>query len=281
MDVRTVQAVLNSRGLKPPLVVDGIPGDQTMRAIDLLLQSAFEAHATAGDPWEWSDARKLIAIEQTIYAEKGIDAGLIDGLVGELTRYARSVWEARQANGGKPVPAIENFRDAIAPVAPKLVTKANLVWPHQSEVANFYGPHGNVHGSLTLPFPMKLAWEPTTLVHKVTCHEKCIEAFGNIWKGVLDHYGMDGIKQLRLDMYGGCFNDRKMSGGTSWSMHAFGCAWDVDPDRNQLKFKRAQARLDDEPYKAYWDIVYGQGAIGLGPERDYDWMHIQFTRDLK
>jgi hypothetical protein len=92
---------------------------------------------------------------------------------------------------------------------------------------------------------------------------------------------MDGIKQLRLDMYGGCFNDRKMSGGTSWSMHAFGCAWDVDPDRNQLKFKRAQARLDDEPYKAYWDIVYGQGAIGLGPERDYDWMHIQFTRDLK
>ena len=55
-------------------------------------------------------------------------------------------------------------------------------------------------------------------------------------------------------------------------------AVDVDPDRNQLKFKRESASLDDPAYKPFWGFVYDEGAISLGIELNYDWMHWQFAR---
>ena len=49
-------------------------------------------------------------------------------------------------------------------------------------------------------------------------------------------------------------------------MHAFGIAWDVDPDHNQLKMGRDEATLDGAEYDDFWNIVYDEGAIGLGKE---------------
>ena len=94
----------------------------------------------------------------------------------------------------------------------------------------------------------------------------------------LEHYGLPEIQRLRLDMFGGLLNVRRMRGGTSWSMHAYGIAWDVDPARNALRMGRDQATLDAPEYDAFWSFVYDEGAISLGRERNYDWMHFQFAR---
>jgi peptidoglycan hydrolase-like protein with peptidoglycan-binding domain len=107
MDIRGLQSSVNSSGWKPPLTVDGVPGRNTMRAIDSLLS---HVPRRSGDPEAWSDARKLIAIEQAFYNAKGLDAGNVDGLIGEQTRYARRAWDAREANKGQPVDGVENFR---------------------------------------------------------------------------------------------------------------------------------------------------------------------------
>jgi hypothetical protein len=99
-----------------------------------------------------------------------------------------------------------------------------------------------------------------------------------IWTRTLEHYGLEEIQRLRLNLFGGCLEVRKKRGGSGWSMHAYGIAWDVDPDRNALRMTRDDATLDGPEYDAFWQFVYDEGAISLGKERNFDWMHFQFAR---
>lgn len=269
MEVRNLQAALNARGgTKPLLAVDGIAGKRTMALIDELLKDV--------DADSWSDARKLIAAEQIVYQHAVIEVGAIDGLVGEQTRYARTVYAARLA-GDKTV---ETWRDKelAKPVTNTPAVHPSAKWPRQSSMEAFFGERGSNQVTLELPFPMRVAWEPSKTVTRFSCHAKVEAPMQRIWQRTLDHYTFDGLKKLRLDMFGGCLNVRKMRGGSAWSIHSWGCAVDTDPDRNQLKFNRAQAALDDAPYKPFWGFINAEGAIGLGPERDFDWMHWQFAR---
>jgi hypothetical protein len=275
MDIRALQAALNARGTNPALQVDGIPGRATMAALDARLS----ASGIKGVD-RWPDARRLVAAEQIVYRDLGIDVGTIDGLVGEQTRYARSVYEARlkgDASAG-------TWRDRLPADAPSSgadgATEKRMQWPRQRDVESFYGAPGTGFVMLDLPFPMRIAWQPAQSVMRVSVHGKCKDAFARVWRSALARYGHDEIRRLRLDMFGGCANVRKMRGSTRWSMHAFACAWDVDPDRNQLTWSRAQASLDDPAYGPFWDIVYAEGGLSLGRERDHDWMHFQFTRDF-
>lgn len=276
MNVAELQTALNPLKLVPsPLVTDGVAGKKTMEAVDALLKQS------KADGWQdWVDARRRIAAEQVLYEDvHHIEVGNIDGLVGEQTRYARSVWEARVRNGGKVDPKVENWRDTEKDVDRPESAKSNL-WPRQDQVQQFYGKPGSGFVMMETPFPFRIAWAPQQTVMKVQVHGKCKEAFAKVWADTLKAYGYEELKRLRLDMFGGCTNVRKMRGGTRWSMHAFGCAWDVDPDRNQLKFKREMASLDDAPYAPFWAIVEANGGLSLGRLKNYDWMHFQFTRDL-
>jgi hypothetical protein len=88
-------------------------------------------------------------------------------------------------------------------------------------------------------------------------------------------YGLEEIHKLGIDLYGGCFNYRKMRGGTEWSRHSWGVAIDLDPERNLLKENHTTARFARPEYKAMIECFYKNGFEGLGPEKDYDWMHFQ------
>ncbi len=145
-------------------------------------------------------------------------------------------------------------------------------------MTSFFGSRGTNQVRFQLPFPMRIAWDPAKSITSHDVNAKVLDSEKRIWTKVLGHYGYEQIKVLRLDMYGGMLNVRKMRGGSAWSIHSWGCARDTDPERNQLKMHRAEATLDDDPYKFYWQCVYEEGAIGLGPERDYDWMHYQYAR---
>lgn len=261
IDNKAIQEFLKIKGGYAGLI-DGKIGKLSLMAIDTVLGTKAS---------NWSDARKLIAIEQTIYNDAGIPAGTVDGFVGEQTRYARSVWDARKI-GDKTV---ETWRDT----EPPSLSAAPSKWPKESEVPDFFGPHGQHQVMLDLPFPMRIAWEPDKTVSRTGCHEKVKDAFGRIWSGVLKHYGLPELRRLRLDMFGGCFNDRLKRGSTTQrSMHAWGIAWDVDPDRNQLKWGRDLASLDDPPYEPFWKIVEGEGMSSLGRLKNYDWMHWEAAR---
>ena len=132
--------------------------------------------------------------------------------------------------------------------------------------------------TITLPYPMRIAWDTNTKVSKMRCHKDCADAFLAVFNDLLKHYGYERIVELGIDLYGGCFNFRKMRGGNSWSTHSWGIAIDLDPARNTLKETSKTARFARAEYKDMIDIFYKHGFISLGREKNYDWMHFQYNK---
>jgi len=147
------------------------------------------------------------------------------------------------------------------------------------EVISKYGKP-NVIGegylvTILLPYPMRLAWDNDTIVTKVRCHKLISGRLLAVFNEIHRVYGYAKIKELGIDLFGGCFNYRKKQGGTSLSMHAWGIAVDLDPVRNQLRETSKTARFARPEYKAMIDIFYKHGFISLGREKNYDWMHFE------
>lgn len=149
-----------------------------------------------------------------------------------------------------------------------------------AEVLARYGqPNPTGKGYLTtikLPYPMFLNWQTSQKITSFECHKLVADDFVNIFKDILSHYGIEKIKELQLDDFGGCFNYRLMRGSTNkLSRHSWGIAIDLDPDRNLLKETRKTARFARQEYRPMIDIFYKHGFINYGIESDYDWMHFE------
>jgi hypothetical protein len=129
--------------------------------------------------------------------------------------------------------------------------------------------------TLNLPYPMRLAWDTDTTVSRMRCHKDVAIKFEAVFKDLLAHYGLEKIQELGIDLFGGCFNFRKMRGGSAWSKHSWGIAIDLDPARNKLKETSRTARFARPEYKPMIDIFYKHGFISLGREKNYDWMHFE------
>lgn len=128
---------------------------------------------------------------------------------------------------------------------------------------------------LDLPYPMVLSWDKTKKVTKMACHRLVKAQFENIFKDILAHYGLEKIQELGIDRFGGCFNFRKKRGGSSYSMHSWAIAIDLDPERNQLHETSKTARFARPEYQPMIDIFYKHGFVSLGREKNYDWQHFE------
>lgn len=128
---------------------------------------------------------------------------------------------------------------------------------------------------ITLPYPMRLAWDKDTEVKTMMCHNLVAENFTAVFNELLKEYGYKKIVELGIDLFGGCFNYRKMRGGSAWSTHSWGIAIDLDPARNTLKETSKTARFARPEYKLMIDIFYKHGFESLGRDKNYDWMHFQ------
>jgi peptidoglycan hydrolase-like protein with peptidoglycan-binding domain len=261
--------------------IDGIDGPRTAQAIEGLILAQ---RVVAGDWREWNAARRQIAAAQIFCLLDGIEVGAIDGLEGPQTRHAFEVYAARQ----RGIEGVENWRDfddtapdprrgagAPAPSA----ARRNFNWPRQShsEMEKFFGPVGTNQATLVLPegYPMRVAWDLAKTITRFVCHEKICAPARRVFVRVLDHYGPARIAKLGLDRFGGCLNVRRMRGGSAWSTHVWGAAFDFDPERNQLKWNRTQARFARPEYEKWWSLWEDEGFASLGRARDFDWMHVQ------
>lgn len=194
----------------------------------------------------------------------------------------KEVWKLIQRDVGVDADGIPGKKTAQAIMDKLDIRPPARTWPTQAEVRSgdsMFGRAGDESAltNIRLPYIMRIAWETDRTVSTMRCHKLVAEPLTRIFQAVLDHYGMEKIRELGLDLYGGCFNNRSIIGGKATSMHAWGIAVDMDPDRNGLNIPSPTAVFSGPAYLPFWKIVEGEGAVSLGRQRDYDWMHFQFA----
>ncbi|KGF71149.1 hypothetical protein LL06_00675 [Hoeflea sp. BAL378] len=228
------------------------------------LQSRLTAHGYACGPIDGDIGDLTLAALRAFQRGKGLPvSGQVDPLTEEALRRSSSNapgQQERPASAGAGIPA------------------GGLLWPHQDDVAGFYGPVGTSQGRLELPFPMKLAWDKSQTVTRITLHTRVIDSAGRAFAEIAETYSDKERRDLGLDLFGGSLNVRRMRGGSRFSMHAYGIAIDFDPERNQLRWKRPQARLSHPDALPFWHAWAREGWVSLGRARDFDWMHVQAAR---
>lgn len=257
--IKLIQNQLNKLGYQVG-AEDGIVGRKTKAALNKVPEL----------PVNWAFKKKAIGFIQLACSAEGIDAGTIDGYWGPQTDYAYGVLEQFVKTGTMP----GEWRDTV----PLIVNPNN--WPLQDEASinNFYGEVGKNQVRLQLPYPHRLSWDKRKIVNSIFCNQKVHDSLSRILIKVLNHYGIDEIKRLRLDLWGGCLNVRKMRGGSKWSTHSWGIAMDYDPDNNRLKLGREKASFAKPEYDKWWQFWEEEGWTSLGRTKNYDWMHIQATK---
>ncbi|MBR3903856.1 MAG: M15 family metallopeptidase [Akkermansia sp.] len=153
-------------------------------------------------------------------------------------------------------------------------------WPTQAEVRrgdSIFGAPGREEELVNILPAYQLFYEGSP-VRSIRVHHLIASHVQQALREVLEHYGVDEIRRLGLDQYGGSYNYRPTTTGNALSMHAWGVALDFAPRSNGLKMKSPRATLSHPDCVAWWEIWERHGATSLGRARNYDWMHLQFAR---
>jgi len=149
--------------------------------------------------------------------------------------------------------------------------------------------------TLYTPYPLVIAWDKTKTVNRFQIHRLASTSMTKIMNELLTVYGLADLNKLGINLFGGCYNNRPMRGTelryealvkagkteeayNFLSMHAWGLAIDLDPERNKLKETSNTAMFARPEYKAMIDTFYKHGWYSLGVEKNYDWMHFQFIK---
>jgi hypothetical protein len=265
--LRTLQTQLTALGFDPG-GIDGRMGAGTLYAVAACLEAL--QPRTASDWHAWPPARQAVLCLQTVCLGSGLDPGALDGWWGPQTEYACGQLAHLHAHGELPEP----WRDRYS-------TPANPNdWPLEREGAlnAFYGKPGRGLVLLDLPYAMKLSWDTATVVTRTQCNARVKDSLARVLAKVRRHYGLAGIAELRLDRYGGGYNLREKRGGSTLSTHAWGIAFDLDPERNKLQWSHEHAAFARPEYEAWWRCWEAEGWVSLGRARNYDWMHVQAAR---
>lgn len=144
-------------------------------------------------------------------------------------------------------------------------------WPgsSQSALRRFYGAPGD-EGNL---YPLNVAaldirYEGRK-VKTIRCHRLVAQSLGRVLAKLAT------VAPDVLRSYAGCFNFRPVRGGSSYSLHAWGAAIDLDPDHNGDKTHwPTRASMPIEVMEAF----AREGWLPAGAFWHRDAMHFQATR---
>jgi len=250
---------------------DGIIGKQTEALVDKSISRIPFINK------RWNAKRKVIALVQFQAASKNIEVGKIDGLFGTMTSFALDqLLFLEKYKRKQPTWRDEDNEKQQNQAVGRALNPHSF--PKYKDIRSYYGEPASNLKTVSTPYALKLAWDIQTKVSKITCNKKVANSLVGILEDIRDHYGLEVLKKLGLDLYGGAFNNRKMRGGRKLSTHAWGVAIDLDPARNRLRWNRSKAQFAKPEYSFLLDAFAAEGWVSLGEAKDYDWMHFQAVR---
>lgn len=131
--------------------------------------------------------------------------------------------------------------------------------------------------SIKPPYRMVLAWDTSKVVKNIRVNKACAESLSRVLAGILGHYGSQAaVEKARMHLYGGCYNFRLKRGGSTLSIHSWGAAIDLDPERNAFgKLWRANSGMMPE---AVVKLFEAEGWEWGGLWSKPDAMHFQAAR---
>lgn len=107
-----------------------------------------------------------------------------------------------------------------------------------------------------------------TRVKTIRIHKLVADRLEAALKDIIEHYGDDiEIVAPAICKYDGSYNFRKSRNGTSQSIHSWGLAIDFDAENNTMKMSAPKARLSQDIYKPFFDIMEHHGFLSLGRRR--------------
>ncbi|SEN70585.1 D-alanyl-D-alanine carboxypeptidase [Loktanella fryxellensis] len=243
--------------------IDGSLNASTQRGISIVINNA------GGLMSKWSARRREIAAGQIILNVQGRDAGLVNGYAGHNTLEALTDWLSKRM---EVTATVERLPAASRPDPKDL--------PRQADIAAIYGspaiPANTTYA--LLDFDMRLDWDLGSPIRKLRVHHKCATALVRAITAVRAHYGHDKWQALGLDRYAGGYNPRRMRGGTSWSMHAYGCAVDFFAAPNGLRARAPEALFSRPDYRPFLDIMEAHNWLPALRLWGADAMHFQMAR---
>ncbi|NNE50804.1 MAG: M15 family metallopeptidase [Sulfitobacter sp.] len=227
--------------------IDGVFGPLSTAAMHRV--EARHRAAYTFDPTTTTDHRRKTACAQACLNQLDHDAGFIDGWNGHNTTEALNAFLFQITNGTDE----QIDRDPEQGFTPP----GNI--PRQRDVGQVYGQPGEqIKSRLTtiqLPFSLKIDWNLRTSTNKIRVHRDCAPQLEAALIAIRQHYGPDEMNRLGIDRYAGAYNHRRMRGGSSWSMHAYGCAIDFYAQPNGLRVRCPQALFCGAEYQPFLDIM--------------------------
>lgn len=150
-----------------------------------------------------------------------------------------------------------------------------------NEIISFFGKPGDDRNLVTIkmPYERRIAWDLSVKTTRLQCHILLAPIFFKIHSEILAHYGIEEIKRLEIDIFGGCYNFRKMRGGNDWSRHSWAIAEDLNPTKNDLRMNHQKAQFAKKEYQMMMQIYYKNGFVNQGIEKGFDYMHFE-AKDL-
>ena len=243
------------------VVADGIIGSKTLAALATALGTKVSSYKTT----------TIKNIQKAV----GTTA---DGIIGSKTLNA-IISKLSGTTVKKPTvdPLVQKYIDK--PIKYTDVNyKASLV--KQSVLrkgTSAFGKAGNEGVLVNVPVPENYPLKyDGKRVKTIRIHKLVADRLAAALQDIINHYGED-IEKVAPGacVYDGSYNFRKTTGTSSYSIHSWGLALDFDASKNTMKMSAPKARLSQDIYKPFFDILEYHGFMSLGRHGNFDWMHIQ------
>lgn len=220
---------------------------------------------------------------QTLMYNMGYFNGKIDGVWGKVTQQAyddilyatsdESISDTSEpvVYSNLPELSLQDQGISLVDLEGNVASEAILPAYSTADMNRAFGKMGTRVISIPLPFPMRLAWDKSVVVNTTMAHINMEKPFTDAMDQALEHYSLAGLQELGLDLYGGCFNIRKMTGGSEWSSHSWGVGVDINPVGNPFRMNPSKTTYVDPQYTEFARIMISNGFRTL----PHDLMHWQ------